>query len=447
MKTILVIDDALDTRTFLADTFLKNEGYHVFAAANGAEARHHIQHQVIDLIISDYHLPDTTGLMLYQEFKAQHIPFILITAEGSESLAVECLRVGVNDYFKKPFDLDTFLERIQHHLNQSSNNSTHHILDNTPSLLVTKINPTGQLVYQNAAFQSIFQTTLNSYFNEDLHADLMELFRKNESGEIEVSEQTYYVQFFPQSDGSTISTLFDITHYKELDRAKSDFVTAISHDLRSPLTTIMGYVELLGRIGELNDQQKKFTDNILFSVRSITALLSDLMELNKLESDYNTAREPTQMDRIVRYAIETHRADMAVKNLTLASEIVEVSPIIGNPIRLKQMVSNLIQNAIKYTEHGGTITINMYEDDNLVILQVIDTGVGIPRDEQAKIWDKFYRANDMVDKVPGTGLGLSIVKTIIDSHEGRVWLDSAPGEGSNFTVMLPTIPQQNDTTS
>lgn len=231
----------------------------------------------------------------------------------------------------------------------------------------------------------------------------------------------------------------DITHLKQLDKIKSDFVTAVSHDLRSPLTAILGYVELIARVGPVNDQQQEFIRRVVLSVQAITSLITDLLDLGRIEAGFDTQKEPTSLPLVVRYAAEALLAKADIKHIKLVASLAErLPPVYGNAIRLRQMASNLIENAIKYTPEGGTITVTVFEDDDQQILTVSDTGIGIPLADQPYIFDKFYRAKGVPEDIVGTGLGLSIVKSIVENHTGRIWVDSKPGHGSTFVVVLPT---------
>jgi two-component system, OmpR family, phosphate regulon sensor histidine kinase PhoR len=236
-----------------------------------------------------------------------------------------------------------------------------------------------------------------------------------------------------------IAVMHDITYLKELDYIKSEFVTSVSHDLRSPLTAILGYVELLVRAGTLNDTQKQFVERINFSVQSITTLISDLLELGKIEAGFEQDREPTDLAEIAAYAVESQRHYWEAKQQSIQIEAIENLPRVwGNGPRLRQMVVNLVENAIKYTPDQGSISVSLEANSSFLILRVTDTGIGIPSADQPYIFDKFFRTDEAIDNYTGTGLGLSIVKSIVDQHQGRIWVDSQIGKGTTFTVMLPT---------
>jgi two-component system phosphate regulon sensor histidine kinase PhoR len=250
--------------------------------------------------------------------------------------------------------------------------------------------------------------------------------------------RVFNAQYTPiQGVGSAI-TMQEITHLKLLDRLKSDFIHTVSHDLRSPLTAIMGYVELLDRIGPLNEQQKEFVKRIQGSVNSITTLVNDLLDLGRIEAGFDSRKDLVAMDGILRYTLDTYFNQIKDKRLKVTVEVPQtLLPVLGNPIRLRQMLDNLIGNAVKYTPEDGTVAIKMSVEQEQLITSIKDSGIGIPLSDQAHIFDKFYRASNAPKGVPGTGLGLAIVKSIVENHEGRIWVESKMREGTTFFVVLP----------
>jgi two-component system phosphate regulon sensor histidine kinase PhoR len=254
-------------------------------------------------------------------------------------------------------------------------------------------------------------------------------------------ERVFNAHLTPIAGVGFAIVLNDITQLKELDRLKSEFVATVSHDLRSPLTTILGYVDLIERAGPVTEQQKMFIRRIQNSVGSITTLISDLLDLGKIESGIDTQKEPVQLNGIARNALEGIRSRAEAKQVRLDVSLDEsIPPLNGNPVRLRQMIANLLDNAVKYTPEGGTITFSTRREQDQALVLVADSGIGIPSTELPYVFNKFYRATNVQNTV-GTGLGLSIVKSIAEIHGGRVWVDSGDGEGTNFTVVLP-IPKE-----
>jgi two-component system phosphate regulon sensor histidine kinase PhoR len=233
-------------------------------------------------------------------------------------------------------------------------------------------------------------------------------------------------------------TMQDITYLKQIDRLKNEFINTVSHDLRSPLTSVLGYVELLERVGTINEQQREYIRRVHASVESITSLVNDLLELGRIESGFDIKNEVVHLDGILRFSLETLGGMISDKRLNLRLSLPEdIPPMRGNPIRLRQMLDNLLGNAIKYTPEGGDISIEMKAHSEQVILRLLDSGPGIPPSDQPHIFEKFYRAGNVPKGVGGSGLGLAIVKSIVDSHHGRIWVESLLGQGSTFTVVLP----------
>jgi len=260
--------------------------------------------------------------------------------------------------------------------------------------------------------------------------------------------RVFNAQYTPIPGFGSAITMQDITYLKELDRLKNDFVHTVSHDLRSPLTAVMGYTELLERSEPLTNTQHEFVRRIQSSVGNITTLVNDLLDLGRIEAGYDTLRETVQLEAVLRYTLDTFEPQIADKEINLHVEISPTLPSVrGNPIRLRQMLDNLIGNAVKYTPPNGDIWIAMRVEDQQIIVQIKDTGPGIPTADQPFIFDKFFRGSNVPQGTPGSGLGLAIVKSIVESHQGRIWIDSGvdPDHGSTFVVVLPTYSPDQDT--
>jgi PAS domain S-box-containing protein len=276
------------------------------------------------------------------------------------------------------------------------------------------------------------------------HPDLKALLSKGVDNRVPHQEIAFddgrvlSAQYTTISGIGTAVTMQDITYLKQVDRLKNEFVNTVSHDLRSPLTAILGYVDLLDRVGQVNDQQREFIHRVQVSVESITALVNDLLELGRIEAGFDSQNEIVPLEGILRYSLETVSGQISEKHLNIHMDLpMDIPPIRGNPIRLRQVLDNLVGNAIKYTPEGGEITIQMEVQDEQVIFRISDNGPGIPPADQPHIFEKFYRASNVPKGVGGSGLGLAIVKSIVDSHQGRIWVESLLGKGSTFTVVLP----------
>ena len=167
-------------------------------------------------------------------------------------------------------------------------------------------------------------------------------------------------------------------------------------------------------------------------------MITDLLDLGRIEAGFDTQKEVTHLPLVLRYAVDGSRPRTEAKHLIVVVDVPDdLPPVLANPPRLRQVAANLIENAINYTPEGGTVTVKAHSDDGQLVISVSDTGIGIPLADQPYVFDKFYRAANARDDYTGTGLGLSIVKSIVENHNGRIWVDSKPGAGTTFTVVLP----------
>lgn len=266
------------------------------------------------------------------------------------------------------------------------------------------------------------------------------------SGEISFAdeEKVFSVQVTHVWQVGALAILQNVSHLRQIDRIKSEFVNTLSRDLRSPLTAIVGYVELLERMGPLNEQQRSFIGRIIFSTQSITNHINNMLNLNRIETEYDVERQPVQMSVIIRYAQEAVQERVQQKSQHLIVNVMSNLPhIYGNPIRLRQLIMQLLENSIRYTPQNGHIRVSLSQKQEFVLLEVSDTGIGISVDEQPYIFEKFYRGTNASQVTEGSGLGLTIVKSIVEQHHGRIWVQSQKDGGSTFTVMLPAYPDTN----
>ncbi len=312
------------------------------------------------------------------------------------------------------------------------------------------IDDTGIITSCNQAFCEYFNITDNvagkSLVDVVRHPDLMRLIAKEETrGEIYLPEFERFinVELAHQTGQGSVVIMQDITHLKARERLRSSLISDISRNLRSPLTAIVGYAELLVRMGDLSEQQQNFVQRIILSVDSMKRLINDLTELEKVESGIDATIQEVDMRIIVRYSVDGFHEIMSRKSQHLNLELPDKCPAIyGNPIRLRQLINNLLQNAILYTPDNGALTIKLWDENDVVSLSIIDNGMGINPDEQVHIFDKFYRGSNVLELGTRSGLGLAIAQNIVGQHGGRIWVESALNQGSTFTVMLPCDPKK-----
>jgi signal transduction histidine kinase len=255
---------------------------------------------------------------------------------------------------------------------------------------------------------------------------------------------TFNAQLTPIEGVGYVLVMQDITHLKELGRIRSEFVATVSHDLRTPLTNILGYIELLPRAGPLTEQQQEFISRVRESMESITELIGDLLDIGRIEAGFDLDMSPCDLVQVIEASVKNFRSQAREKKQDLRWERPQALLLVnGNTRVLGQVMDNLISNAVKYTQEGGWVSVSAGAEDGYVIVRVADNGVGIPPAQQPYIFERFYRVeSEETANISGTGLGLAIVKTAIEKHKGRVWVESKPGLGSVFCFVLPSLPSE-----
>ncbi|MGQ0601680.1 MAG: ATP-binding protein, partial [Anaerolineales bacterium] len=239
-----------------------------------------------------------------------------------------------------------------------------------------------------------------------------------------------------------VCVLRDVTHFKEVDMMKSEFVATVSHDLRAPLTFMRGYATMMPMVGTLNDKQKEFADKIILGIEQMTKLIDDLLDLGRIEAGVGLATEPCRLDDIVYGIVDILGPVASNKGLALDVDMPQNLPLMsGDPTLLRQAIANLVDNAIKYTPGGGQVRVRLITDNGKFRVAVSDTGMGIAPADQVHLFEKFFRVKQRGSShVKGSGLGLAIVKSVAERHGGRVWVDSKLGKGSTFYLEVPRDP-------
>lgn len=228
-----------------------------------------------------------------------------------------------------------------------------------------------------------------------------------------------------------------LARIEELFRAQQRFVADVSHELRSPLTAVRGNLDLLKR-GAVDDPEERaqVVDAIDSETARMSRLVSDLLLLARQDSGVPIARHPVELDTLL---LDIYRQALVIAKgvkVTLGSE--DQAIILGDRDRLKQVLLNLVDNAIKYTPQGGEVTLSLVKDENWVKIAVQDTGIGIAAENMPNLFDRFYRVDKARSRdAGGTGLGLAIARSVVDAHNGKITVESQPGKGSTFTVWLP----------
>jgi two-component system phosphate regulon sensor histidine kinase PhoR len=238
-----------------------------------------------------------------------------------------------------------------------------------------------------------------------------------------------------------LAILHDVTQLERLERVRRDFVANVSHELRTPLAAIRGYAETL-LDGALEDQanNRRFIEIILNQATRLTNIASDLLSLSELESSsVAVPAQPVSIRAALESALRTVESSARVQGVRLLCEKLDDLKVVGHELRLEQVFVNLLDNAVKFNRPNGEVQVEMRSTSGKVRILIGDTGIGIPSEDLPRIFERFYRADKARSRaMGGTGLGLSIVKHAVEQMGGTVQVHSRLGEGSEFTIELPT---------
>jgi signal transduction histidine kinase len=232
------------------------------------------------------------------------------------------------------------------------------------------------------------------------------------------------------------------------DRVKDEYVLRVTHDIKSHLAAIQSCLDVVIRklVGPLNEQQKDLINRADGRTRKVTHFVKTLLRLTEIRLSNNLEMDVFSLKRTISNVLAAVKTKADDKSIFLSSNIESsVDEIFGNQFSIEEAVTNLLLNAIKYTPVNGTVEINAKEDSGHVLVEIVDTGIGVPQEELTKIFDEFYRAiNAKKIEKDGTGLGLSIVKQIIERHGGKIWVNSREGIGTKFSFTLPKTAKSSD---
>ena len=326
------------------------------------------------------------------------------------------------------------------------------LASSTDAVLV--VNRTGRIVLDNPAAWTVMgvnesqsgkllsEITQNKYLTQLFESAIQ---AGKLTGEIPLMDgRTFFANLSPVSAGEAgiigwVATMQDVSHFKELNELKNDFVNSVSHDLRSPLSSVLIATHLLPQMGDVNEIQQELLETVENRVRNMSDLIDNLLDVGKIEANIDMEMEACHLTPIINEVVTSLRSQANDKSIRIMCELDEDLPfMMANPTRLRQVAYNLVGNAIKYTPNEGRVIIKTMQQAGEIRMQVIDTGLGIAAADQPHIFEKFYRVRgDHVTKIEGSGLGLAITKSIMEKHQGRVWLESVFGEGSTFTVAFP----------
>ena len=472
---LLAFDD--DTILQLMQRVLRTAAYETAVASDRTMLNQIIQETVPALIMLGEELDGLPGVKIAREILERFptMPILIYAEQESLLLYKEIQQAGISGCLYPPLRNDDITGSVERSLQRARNlgdwlrreiKRTTASLERRATLSESELkryefffaniqdgviilDEEGRIQLSNRAMEVAFDLVGKEIRGKPVsdvfdHPDIVSLLKRAHELPLKYHEvnfddgRIYNAQYTSIGSFGSVITMQDISYLKQLDRMKNEFVHTISHDLRSPLTSVLGYTELIQRVGSLNDQQLEFLDRIRSSVKNITSLVNDLLDLSRLEAGFDTRRELVHLENVLKFALDTMEGQFKINDLTLDLDIgKELPELRGNPVRLRQLLDNLLSNAVKYSPKGSTISVSLLAEDSQLILRVADEGTGIPQSEQSRIFEKFYRASNVSDEVGGSGLGLAIVRSIVDSHQGRIWVESVAGKGSTFFVVLP----------
>jgi len=315
-----------------------------------------------------------------------------------------------------------------------------------------------RVLYSNRAFSQILGLETVAVEDRPLievvrHTGLLTVIREALSGQKQESSEIVVGTVRPRSFAVTASpvgaggasgavlVLHEISELRRLERVRQDFVANVSHEFRTPLTAIQGFAEtLLGGALEDPANRRRFVEIIRDHAARLARLTEDLLELSRIEAgELKLEFQPVSARQLVESCAETVGMKAAAKQLALNLVVPAGLPAMrGDANRLQQVLQNLLDNAVQYTPSGGRIEVSAAGAGGQIVITVADTGIGIPQAEQSRIFERFYRVDAARSReAGGTGLGLSIARHIVEAHGGRIWVESAVGEGSRFHFSIP----------
>lgn len=333
------------------------------------------------------------------------------------------------------------------------------IVNNTESGIIL-IDEKGYIHYVNRKFVEMFGGTRKAYRgylyydvleHEKIHEAVQEtfLYERNVRASLEKKEagqiNHFQVVVAPIFDGrqllkGAVVVLYDITELKKLDLIRKDFVANVSHELKTPITSIRGFAETL-LDGALNDEKmrEEFVSIIYDESNRIQYLVDDLLTLSRLEHDgFCLQKEKVSISNLVESVIPLAKQKAAEREIEFTTEVDDELTALIDAEKVKQVLINLLGNAISYTAEKGSVLLKVYEEKDLLYIEVTDTGIGIESEAIPRLFERFYRVDKARSRnTGGTGLGLAIVKHIVELHEGTIEIMSEPDQGSTFRVAFP----------
>jgi len=416
-----------------------------------------------DLLVLDWMMPGVSGIEVCQFLRSPRggnstVAILMLTVHSQTEQIVLALSAGANDFVSKPFSDDELRARARSLVRskelleraERAEASLHKLLANAPDALIA-VDGSGVVTYGNAEAVRLFDRAPQALAGQRIESLLPAISPAALSagptsfGDVEIGSRVVSpaVRLMPHETDAeiTILSLRDVTVRRHAEQRRLDFYSIVAHDVRSPLSAMLLRTEMLvqGTRGELPATVMTDLRKIQGGIHSLMRMINDFLDLAQFEgSSYRLNEQELDFCWIVECALDELRPLADARRITLSHTLPAVPVTLwGDSRRLVQVLNNLVDNAIKFTPPGGTVSVAVQRRSQEVLVRIEDSGAGIAGDELPTLWDRYVRGRT---SAPGTGLGLLIVKEIVEAHHGEVGAESEVGKGSTFWFRLPCAP-------
>ena len=475
-RTILVVDDSPPTCLYLK-RLLEKKGYSVVTAADGAIGARLAMEILPDLILLDKEMPGMHGFdvsrILRKHQDTRGIPILMISSETKTSEKIRGLDMGADDFITKGIGADELHSKIgaflrikdlQDKLRLESDklNQIFRFLHEPVAicsradklLLVSQVFLNLlRMPREVARFKTMTEILRTLNVPDEIIAQLKEGTQEDLRLTINVDDEEIHLTartapiLLDEGETARAYTFRDITQEVAAEQMKADFHSMIAHDLRSPMSVIQGYVSLMatGKTGDVNETQMEFLNSVNRKITEMTALLNDFLDISKIDAGFvNLKCRDMDLGALITDVVadlEPMAAGSEVSlDVALPADKVRVN---ADPLRLTQILRNLVSNAIKYNVESGWIRLTVVPLDGWAQISISDGGIGMTPEELAVLFEPYTRGS-VQRKISGVGLGVVIVKKLVESHGGEVTVTSVPGKGSTFTFTIPMADPTHD---
>ena len=474
-RTILVVDDSPPTCLYLKRQ-LEKKGYGVVTAADGAIGARLAMELLPDLILLDKEMPGMHGFDVSRILRKHHdtcgIPILMISSEAKTSEKIRGLEMGADDFITKGIGAEELHSKIGAFLRIKD-------LQDKLRLESNKLNQIFRLLHEPVAICSnedemllasqVFLNLLRmprevarfktmtqilrtlevpdcviAHLREGTQVDLRLTITVDDEV-VHLAGRTVPIQL-DESETAMAYTFRDITKEVAAEQIKADFHSMIAHDLRSPMSVIQGYVSLMatGKTGDINDTQVEFLNSVNRKITEMTTLLNDFLDISKINAGFvNLKCLELNLGELISEVVADLEPMAAGSDVSLDVAL-PADPVLvqADPLRLTQILRNLVSNAIKYNVESGWIRLTVVSMDGWAQVSISDGGIGMAPDELTVLFEPYTRGSSQ-RKIRGVGLGMVIVKKLVEAHGGEVTVTSVPGKGSTFIFTIPQLPQSN----